>query len=413
MGEVAFDYPEAQRFASDLCQRIAQIARAYTEILEEVRPTDDASGGERVTLRDELRKTLRIAEIFGNSSQSSGSVGMSILAIQVAIEGGNLREQMTLAYSSLFSFIVKEVLANPDMVRQINEKLDGFQIDQELLQSDTEAGRGLAGTMLTRVPLVEEYRTTEKARHNHATPAIGEGPRGPKPEEVYRLSERERLVGLEYELKTNERRLEWISGEQWFYADPASKFAREARELGGLPIATGPSGTTDGFLHVATYLGLGDRLEEGLLACIGWMVLTRDHTLHEIRAVGNEYGISYSGKPSDFKNLYSKDPQVMRSIDARLSAEGKRNPSYYFSGAYQMLVATIQGSIPSQGPYCARRFAGILDDPPHGHRATSIDGSFDRDLVGGTSNSAGLHLEADAPSLWAFLRCSGFHFLNF
>ncbi|WP_420421190.1 hypothetical protein [Simkania sp.] len=116
--------------------------------------------------------------------------------------------------------------------------------------------------------------------------------------------------------------------------DPTSTFAKETEALGSLPMLTGPSGTTDGFIHAARYLGLGDQAEEGMLACVGWMVPVGDHTLHEVRSGAEFHGVPYSGLPTDFATFASSDPTVVKQINAKLQEQGLENPSHYFSAEH-------------------------------------------------------------------------------
>lgn len=344
---VAFEQPAAQDYARDLCRRATAIVEAYSDVLEDERPTPHRNP---LHTREFMRKA-RLASILGNVSTSPGSVGANALAIEQVIANGNLRERMTLVYKTFFPFLL-ELLSDPAMIDKINAKLQTlppdsrFQIDKDLVMREKSDGSGIIdvpgfGKVIKQPPVVINLRT-EGGRKNHPKPRAGDALRGPASQGVQSLSDREARAGTGFTVLRAgdlpaEDRLQWIPGKAWTYVAQGSSFAREAEALGGLPILTGPSGTTDAYLHLATYLGLGDRAADGALACAAWMVPVGDHSLHEIRVVENVYGMPYAGMPADFTNYHS--PAVQGSIDRVLESRGFRNPSYYFSSDFQMQVA--------------------------------------------------------------------------
>lgn len=343
-GSVAFNHPHAKAFASELCKRAAAIVNAYNEVLEEESP----STTKHPHFTKEFMQKIRIAKLFGNDSINPGSVGVNSLAIEAAVKSGNLREQMTLVYSTMFSFLMSTVMSNPEMIDKVNAKLEGFQIDKTLIEQRKALGTGFstAGSKvrMKQIPVVEKFRA-EKGRKSEKPMCSREGPKGLRMSSVEGLSMREKRVGSHYVSSSSSRRLRWIPGKEWYSMTPISTFAKEAASLGGLPLLTGPSGTTDAILHMSSYLGLSDRLEQGALACTGWMVPVGDHSLHEVRSLASHYGAPYSGLPKDFSTFYRKDPKAQKAIDSRLAKAGFKNPSHYFSSEYQRQVGIKLGLI--------------------------------------------------------------------
>ena len=98
----------------------------------------------------EFMKCIRLAQIFGNNKLSSGSLGSNALAIKNAFEKGTIRERLTLVYTTIFTFLLNEVLDKPSMINKINERLSQlpeekrFQINQKLLKEETKAEIGRA-----------------------------------------------------------------------------------------------------------------------------------------------------------------------------------------------------------------------------------------------------------------------------
>jgi len=367
-GEVAFNHPKAQDFAKTLVQRLAIVMDIYYEILDEESQVNPQS--KNPLFSREFMSLMRTSQRFGNDSTGAGSAGMNPLTIKKVLNEGNLREQMTLVYRSCFSFFVSTVLDNPELTNKINarliEKGAGFQIDTAALKEDNSRGQGLFDVgsyrALKQCPVVDLFRNVEKKRINKKQPKVGAEVRGQRLNEVPGLSVREARIGTSYrvsdqnfEQEKNTSRLEWIPGKDWVGIDPSSTFAKETESLGSLPTLTGPSGTTDGVLHVARYLELGgEHTEAGMLAYAGWMIPVGDHTLHEIRSSANYYGIAYEGLPEDFNTLASSDPTVVEQIDQKLAQKGLENPSYYFSPKFQLIAKNKLGIVDRDDASVAR-----------------------------------------------------------
>lgn len=347
--QVAFEDPKAQAFAKDLSQRMADIIEAYSDVLDEENPPEYLHPA---VSSQEFRRKQRLSQFFGNVSTNPGSVGMSPLAIEGAIKNGNLRERMTLVYQTIFSFLINEVLDKPKMIDKINEKLmklpkeRRFQIDKTLVELEKRDGTGViaspAGKLVKQGPSVDQYRNVEKGRVSKKKARLGSGPQGPRVTEVRKPSEREVLVGTRYAALGASRqpaqpKLEWLGGKDWYGVSPTCTFAQQATALAQTTL-TGPSGTADGILHIAKYVGMGDRMHDGVLACAAWMVPAQDHSLHEIRKAAAHYGVEaeYSGRPEDMTRFNS--PNVQAKIDAILTEKGIRNPTYYVTSDHQQQV---------------------------------------------------------------------------
>ncbi|MCB1068490.1 MAG: hypothetical protein KDK56_09945, partial [Simkania sp.] len=226
---------------------------------------------------------------------------------------------------------------------------------KERFEQDQAKGEGIitlgGQRTIKQAPVVDNFRNVEKKRLSLPQPTRHEAT-GAVLSEIPGLSDREARVGTRYDAfdqtlrqEANTRKLEWIPGKEWVAVDPTSTFAKETEALGSLPMLTGPSGTTDGFIHAARYLGLGDQTEEGMLACVGWMIPVGDHTLHEIRSGAEFHGVPYEGLPSDFSTFASSDPTVVEQINAKLQGQGLENPSHYFSAAHMHEVGRDLGVV--------------------------------------------------------------------
>ncbi|WP_420421189.1 hypothetical protein [Simkania sp.] len=201
-GEVAFANPNAQKFAKDLSGRLAAVVEAYNAICEEENP----SSASNPLFTKEFMASMRLAQLFGNDSTGSGSVGMSPLTIMGALKQGNLRERMTLAYRTVFSFFAAQILDKPGMIDKINAKLKeqgaGFQIDKEQFEQDQAKGDGIISLngqrTIKQAPVVDNFRNVEKKRISLPQPTRTEAT-GPVLSEITGLSFREARVGTRYD----------------------------------------------------------------------------------------------------------------------------------------------------------------------------------------------------------------------
>jgi len=359
VAEICFTDPEAQKFAKDLCQRMSSLVTAYRKI-EKLGDKDRTSGPVFIS---ELKDKIIFARFFGNTAMGIGSVGYNPLVIQKAINEGNLREEMTLAYCTVFSFLLDEILKDNLTVAYINEQLEidkaGFQIDADLIKKE----RAEQGRLIKPIEQVTKFRDTEKGRTKKEGRKVYEDFTGPKLKDIKGLSLNEARAALEdsvitkdeldhiqkgnlqteREKELSERRVKWISGSRAWTIDEGSSYAKEVKALGLSPFSmvTGPSGTTDGFLHVAKYLGMGDRLSSGVKALTAWMVPGHDHSLHEILLIANEYGIPYEGKPGDVEKCFDEEMNV--KVKSKLEEEGITLPGNCFTEEYQKQVAIRLG----------------------------------------------------------------------
>lgn len=344
--------PGAKAFAKEMSTRLSKIVEAYAKIMEEDCPSFTRSSLKREVMA-ELKQKIIFGKVFGSFSTSTGSVGFNPFVIKQVIEEGTLREQLTLCYSSVFSFLIEDVLSNKTIIEKVNQKLNerraGFQLNVELIEKE----RSTIGRMLKPSGRVTLFKEKENGRIKKPSYSSDQH-KGAKLSEIPGLSLREARVTCEDFSITEEefcamqkgepqgkalaeRRVQWVSGHDLYLVDSNSEYAKTTLSLGLGPssLIAGPSGTTDGFLHAAQYLGLENWVQEGTKACIAWMVPAKDHSLHEILLSGSDYGVHYQGYPEDFERCF--DFEATRQLRAHLT--DKQMPAYFFSHEYQEKVA--------------------------------------------------------------------------
>ena len=366
---LAWHDENAIAFAQEFSRRLLHIAKAYFEIVQSEAHVPESS------FEYELNRLLNLTAFFGSVSTYSGSVGMNPLVIQRALKEGNLRELMTLCNAAIFreegaqgvllNKIFKDLSGG--LIRQINERLQTLPLDQRFQISDMPSHITSEGKY-KQSEVVRRHREDDHGRLEEPSQARIRERKGPSVLVPRDLSLRELRAGLEdptikesdldeirraresEEKPTQSHHLRWLNAGAYYRIRSGCPFVQRAVALGGLPIVSGPSGTTNGFFRAASLLGMNDQLSKGILALAGWMIPTHDHSLHEIRLVGQEFGVPYrGGLPTDFDRLY--DELFTQEIKDNLEKQHLHMPSYYLSAEHQVekardlgLVSSVQSS---------------------------------------------------------------------
>lgn len=338
LSRLAAKHPDSKKFSQEMCRRLYSIAKIYYEIKEE----DNVN---KTPLLRELNKKLLPMQVFMTFSDATGtgSVGCNPISINNVIKEGTLREQMMLIYSALWTILPK-VLIDREMVEKVNSKLIDFKINVDILDKEQLEGK----QMLAQSAPLAAFRKAG-SRKNVSDVSVK-----PKLEEIENLTIREARSTTEDFISNEEfdniknkkstidgrvsRRVQWVKGKDIFKIDENCDFVRRAIALGGLPIVTGPSGTTDGFLQGCDYLNMQDYKEKAILALIGWMV-PEDHSVHEIRTAGEWHDISYPKGPEMYEKIYSQDRDFQIEFIKELDDKKLKPPNYYFSEEHQDKIA--------------------------------------------------------------------------
>lgn len=330
---IASKNTKAKAFSNEISRRVLEIMKAHHDLEENPlnRPLTN-----KEALNSEIHLIKKIRERCGCDNDKnhtySGNGSWSPQATLNILNNGELTEQMTLLYNQLFFAYLKDIYEDARLVTEINSRLThrgaGFQINEAMLTQDREGSRisPYGGKFLVppekqiqfmasgdRVKRSDEEKITLMEQH------LSKLDRRQYTERQLRTALPSIDIGIfskEYEKLQkgeptilNDLPLHWESGHCCYFIKTSSPFSQDAEEK-GLPIMTGPSGTTDAFLHTAQYLGMdsAEEMKAGTLAVIAWMLPTKDHSLHEIRICAAEYGISYlGGQVEDFNSFIDED----------------------------------------------------------------------------------------------------------
>ncbi len=353
--ELSSKHPDAKEFAQAMAKRIGLIAKAYQEILGEMENS--------TPVMKELKIRLATSVEFASEGTGTGNIGFNPIAIENALKEGTLREHMSLIYASLWTALPK-IFDDPELVDKINiilEKEDaGFQINTGALRAIRESSEEKASPVAKFFAQAKPLAEFRKSGGRIVVSGKKNEP-APKVKDIQDLTLREARAALEDYISEEEfdamkknkakglnlgkRRVQWVRGKDLYRVDENTGFYRKAIALGGLPIVTGPSGTTDSFLQGMKYLGMTEFKEKGILALTSWMVSSGDHSYHEIKEAGSWHGVDYTPGPDSFESAYPNDPDFQKQLEAAMQKRGKELPGRYLSSSYQLKAAQELGFI--------------------------------------------------------------------
>ena len=275
-------------------------------------------------------------EIEKGNLDEAGYVGMNSLAIQHAAEG-NLRERMYIPYKSTMDFTEK-LLSDTNNVDNINKELKKMGCNWALnkavideLKSQTadhslyQPGAYAASRGDSRTHHPDQHRR----HYQNMNPTIQDMNNRRIP-----LSHRELLAQSGDLNKGSEKKVQWLPGEAWYGVGeqselhPSLKAASESREN----MLTGISGTTDAILTMGLMLVMFDgenkeeKMRDGMIACMGWMIDAKDHTAHEIQTSAKSFGLNYTPGPASYKQIRPSDHQFERDLRDAQQKRGYRMP---------------------------------------------------------------------------------------
>lgn len=111
--------------------------------------------------------------------------------------------------------------------------------------------------------------------------------------------------------------LKWSEGSKLWVINESDKWVQAMRKL-SLPLAAGPSGTTNALMNASAMLG-GDP-SETRMACIGYLLPIKAHSLVEICAAAAGHGVGFNAG----KQMYRELPPLTKE---ELQACGRDNPA--------------------------------------------------------------------------------------
>lgn len=349
IAELAAKHSDSKKFAEELVERVGKIAKAYQEILIE----DNKSLSPVIK---ELKIRLVSNFIFASEGTGTGSIGFNPIAIEKAMKNGSFREQMTLACSCFWQALPK-IFEKPEMIDKINAKLDAedvaFQINTEALdekRKTAKKGENPTVSFFAQSKPLALFRQSGGRIRNERSKELGSKFKDLKDLTIREaratlgtyISEKEFKAmkeGREEGVDLGEHRVQWVRGKDLYRVNEKTDFFKKAVALGGLPIVTGPSGTTHEYMLAIKYLNMNGFEKSGILALTGWMVRAGDHSYHEIKEAATWHGVDYTPGPDSFENVYPDDPGFQKELNNSMQKQGKTLPGDCLKSEHQLQIA--------------------------------------------------------------------------
>jgi hypothetical protein len=167
-----------------------------------------------------------------------------------------------------------------------------------------------------------------KARDNRSNveKSAGQTPAGPASDRTAKdaadqgapLSDREKdMQGI----TGDSSKLKWSEGAKMWVINEKDKWVQAMRQL-SLPLAAGPSGTTNVLMNANAMLGAVTAVD-ARVACIGYLLPINAHSLVEICAAAAAYGVPFTAGQKIYRDLAGFAPGELQSC-GRDGAGGKK-----------------------------------------------------------------------------------------
>ena len=298
LGGKAMAHPMANAAAKTLTDK----ARVMVEMIAK----KGLEGADKQKEREAKFNQL-LGDMTGNapglkSEGIAGAVGNTRQVLDEVFAAGNLRERLTIIFNFMRPFsnaliqadiaereaFIKEMSLNGDMIRT---RLEGMKKDPKM---------NLVGDPNQKASKMQgESRVDGGDKSSKRKPS--QLPKGAE------LSKREiAFQGLETKPDGSineavQQTLKWKEGADKWQAKESADYVKKLKGL-QQPFGAGPSGTTDRIMSMAQLLGYSDPIG-ARLACMGYLLPIRAHSLHEILTAATVYGCDFTDGKEMYRNL--------------------------------------------------------------------------------------------------------------
>ncbi|CRX37465.1 hypothetical protein [Estrella lausannensis] len=317
------------------------------DIFSETKQTAETTANGKTTATGAVQKGI---------SHEAGNVGMSPLTIRKAITEGNLREKMYFPYKTTWDF-THAILKDYSLTEKVNQKLQdkgaGFEVNMAMLKEVvvennlppyyyTEYANSTRNDGLRAFVPQQEREKMIQEKNNPINS-----------ERRIDLSEREKrhavgelspsTTNMPEAMKQNYEKgeqepVKWTPGSYWYRPTTNSEKTSPheyltATENISAPATAGISGTLDQILTMGLYFGMDSKaeLEQGRLACLGWMVDAQDHSVNEIMTASKGFGLEYKMGADSYTQIYPQDENFVEKLKESQIKRGSDLPDHFLS----------------------------------------------------------------------------------
>jgi Domain of unknown function (DUF4157) len=297
LGFYAYNNDRAAGGAAPMIDAVRRSIRALAA--KYPRPDDSEERQERL-----LHSMLVSRDSKGQLSLKARQAGQVGAAVAEAIQHGSLREQYTMLYNATRSDAFK-MLFVPGQEYTTMQKLLFWKGERHSTSTQTSKGGwtwNVASTRFwTQLWSRRPFRTKKLDKQSTRTPMdLNRGYEQGGRRYGAPITGREARVmyGEEPEEDPSEARLPWKEGGSKYQLDETNPWVERVKGELGMPVTSGPSGTTLRMLEAFDAVKTGqENLGPYLLGLLAWMMTGNDHSFHEVMSVAKAQGTAPNYTP--------------------------------------------------------------------------------------------------------------------
>lgn len=257
------------------------------------------------------RLQAELAKTSSNEAGWSGAVGTAIEDVMAVFDSGNVATRMN-HLGEFYTHILGEDLASgaPEVDRWIQQAhLEEAEIEERKRQMNgtkwsfntIDPNSEVAGQGQTRVRSGEDARTELTVAESGVTLDPAEA----------QLQEQAAVSrGETWDPTTGA--LSWQEGARVWMLNEANAWVERMRSL-SLPLAAGPSGTTNMLMNTAQVLG-GVSPVDARLACMGYLLPANHHSLVEVMVAAASFGAPYVEGQQMYRHIAPYNDTQLRTF---------------------------------------------------------------------------------------------------
>ncbi|MGI8792406.1 MAG: hypothetical protein ACR2H3_04420 [Acidimicrobiales bacterium] len=258
-----------------------------------------------------------LASIGSDNVGWSGSVGKEIDKVMAVFDSGNLAERMAHLEAFYVEILGKDVAeTDPEKAKDNLERMDKARLDMQAIAT-RRTGAKAGKYSVIKTPTATAFAEGGAVKDQwHARGDYDDGGRAnsktPIGETGADLSPREDALHKTADPAWDRSQaVNWKEGVRIWEMNERDKWVAKHRKL-SIPIGAGPSGTTNKCMQMERVLGVGDAVG-ARLACIGYLLPARHHTLVEVLTGAAAQGVPFTSGPQMYRELYPLTPAELKT----------------------------------------------------------------------------------------------------
>ncbi|MCO4748012.1 MAG: hypothetical protein KC912_24680 [Proteobacteria bacterium] len=241
---------------------------------------------------DNAELEASLTRLGADNAGWSGAVGTAMTDLMAVFDTGNLATRMNHIGGFVTKILGADLLADDPAMDTWIEKA---KLDEDELDARRAAQTGNAWTTMVQKPTDSEVQGQGVARDKSgedARTSLTPDSSGVTLDPAEQALQQRGVEAKGEVWDPNTSTLCWEEGARTWAVNENNAWVAKMREL-SMPLAAGPSGTTNMLMNAAQVLG-GVSMDDARLAAIGYLVPANHHSLVEVMVAAQPFGPSYS-----------------------------------------------------------------------------------------------------------------------